>query len=146
MELSARGIAFIKGREGCRLVAYRDQRGVPTIGFGHTLGVKMGDTCSQSEANKWLVEDTEVAQHAVNQLVTVPLNQNQFDALVIFTFNVGSGAFKNSTLLSLLNQGATTGAANQFLAWNHVDGVVSAGLTNRRMAERTLFLEPVQCN
>lgn len=140
MELSARGIAFIKGREGCPLLAYRDQRGVPTIGFGHTLGVKMGDTCSQSEANKWLVEDTEVAQHAVNQLVTVPLNQNQFDALVSFTFNIGVGAFKGSTLLSLLNQGAYAGAAQQFLRWNHVGGIGNAGLTKRRQAEQAMFV------
>ena len=140
MELSAKGIAFIENAEGCKLSAYLDQRGIPTIGVGHTLGVKMGDTCTQEQADQWLAEDTEVAQHAVNTLVTVPLNQNQFDALVSFTFNVGVGSFKSSTLLSLLNQNAYAGAAQQFLKWNHINGVENEGLTKRRQAEQAMFV------
>jgi lysozyme len=143
MTTSPTGRKMIEGFEGCVLKAYRDQRGILTIGYGHTQGVKQGDTCTQIQAAAWLVGDLVMAESAVNHDVTVPLTQNQFDALVSFTFNEGQGHLASSTLLNLLNQKAYLGAANQFFAWNKVNGATDQGLVNRRAAERALFLTPV---
>ena len=140
MTTSPNGRKFIEDLEGVRLKAYQDGGGVWTIGYGHILGVKSGDICSFDQADKWLSEDLTKAEAAVNKHVTQPLNQNQYDALVIFTFNVGVEGFETSTLLRLLNHGDTMGAANQFLLWVHIKGVFSPGLLNRRTAERQLFL------
>lgn len=140
MNLGAAGISLIQGFETLRLQAYLDQRGIPTLGWGHTAGVKMGDTCTAAQADLWFEADTAFACRAISETVTVPLSQNQFDALVSFTFNVGVGSEAHSTLLRLLNAGDFAGAADQFLVWNHVDGVVNAGLTRRRQAEQALFL------
>jgi lysozyme len=142
MTTSENGRKMIEGFEGLALKAYADQKGVPTLGYGHTASVKLGDTCTPQQADVWITGDLATAEEAVNRLVTVPINQNQFDALVSFTFNEGQGHLGSSTLLSLLNQGATTGAANQFLAWVYVNGVKDNGLLNRRKAERLLFLTP----
>ena len=126
--------------KGCGLKSLQGSKGgVQTIGYGHTLGVGAGDNCLESQADQWLRNDILGAEDAVNKLVTVPLNQNQFDALVDFTFNLGITSLKSSTLLKLLNQGAYTGASNQILAWDHVNGVVNPGLTRRRIAEKALF-------
>ncbi|MDE2098630.1 MAG: lysozyme [Patescibacteria group bacterium] len=141
MQLGPRGIALIKGFEKCRLVAYPDQRGVPTIGYGHTQGVKEGDTCTQAQADQWFLEDTHAAVVAVIRDLAVPVTQNQFDALVSFFFNVGVTAAGHSTLLRLVNLGQTSLAGLEFLSWDHCDGVVDPGLTRRREAERALFLE-----
>lgn len=137
---------MVAGFEGIKLNAYLDGNGIPTIGYGHTQGVQMGDTCTQQEALQWLSDDLGTADDAVNRLVTVPLNQNQYDALVSFTYNVGQGHLQHSTLLDLLNQGAYVGASAQFLAWNKIGGVESKGLTNRRLAERALFDTPEASN
>jgi lysozyme len=139
MLLGEAGLALIKRFEQCRLSAYFDTNRVPTIGWGHTKGVKMGDTCTQEQADAWLLEDASDAIRAVNHLIDVALTQNQFDALVCFTFNVGSSALCVSTLRRLLNQGRTAAAATQFARWNHDNGVVIDGLTKRRAAERALF-------
>jgi lysozyme len=141
MQLGAKGLALIKSFEQCRLAAYRDQRGVWTVGWGHT-GPAIGPqtVCSQTDADAWLFQDTIAAQKAVTNTVDVAITQNQFDALVSFTFNVGAGSEAHSTLVRLLNGGDTAGAAAQFLVWNHVDGQVNAGLTRRRAAEQALFL------
>lgn len=140
MNLGAAGISLIQGFETLRLQAYLDQRGIPTLGWGHTAGVKMGDTCTAAQADLWFAADTAFACRAISETVTVPLSQNQFDALASFTFNVGIGSEAHSTLLRLLNAGDSAGAADQFLVWNHVNGVVNAGLTRRRQAEQALFL------
>lgn len=141
MQLSLQGEALIKSFEALRLAAYLDQGGVPTIGWGHTgPEVKMGLTCDPSSAEAWFRADTAGACKAINRLVDVAITQSQFDALVSFTFNVGIGALTGSTLLRLLNGGDTTGAADQFLAWDKVSGVQNAGLSRRRAAERALFL------
>lgn len=139
---SQNGLKLTESFEGLRLEAYQDQVGVWTIGYGHTNGVTSGMVCTQEQAQKWLLEDTQGASFAVNRMVTVQLNQNQFDALVDFTFNLGSGALGSSTLLRLLNAGNFSGAANEFVKWNHAGGVVVAGLTKRRLAEQELFNTP----
>lgn len=125
--------------EGCKLVAYRDTKGVLTIGYGHTSHVYEGQTCTQAEADAWLAQDVGIAEAAVNRLVTVKLTQGEFDALVDFTFNVGVGAFSNSTLHHLLNEGNYKAAANEFEKWDYCGGVVVAGLLRRRLAEKAVF-------
>jgi lysozyme len=139
VNLGAAGRALIQSFEACKLYSYQDQRGVWTIGWGHTLGVVPYQTCTQAEADAWFVQDTQAAVNAVTRTVDVALTQNQFDALVSFTYNVGVGAEASSTLLKLLNQGKFGLAAAQFSFWNHVDGQVDAGLTRRRAAEQALF-------
>lgn len=145
MKTSPTGIALIERFEGLRLEAYQDRAGLWTCGYGHTSGVKSGDTCTSAQADEWLESDVADAERAVNVLVKVPLNQNQFDALVSFTYNLGWSALEGSTLLRILNAGATSLAAREFLKWDHVAGVVSEGLLRRRTAEQELFLTtPVQ--
>lgn len=135
------GLKFTEGFEGCELNAYLDQAGVPTIGYGHILGVRMGDKCTKEQADKWLRDDIKDAETAVNRLVKVPLTQNQFDALVDFTFNLGAGNLAKSTLLRLLNKQDYKRASEQFAVWNRAGGFVRAGLTRRRSAEKELFLK-----
>lgn len=143
MILSQKGKDLIQSFEQCKLSAYQDQRGIWTIGWGHTLGVVAYLTCSSKEADEWFDQDMLNAENGVNNTVKVPLDQNQFDALVSFTFNVGVGSEAHSTLLKLLNNGDLSGAAKQFLVWNHVNGVTNVGLTRRRKAEQALFMEPL---
>jgi lysozyme len=140
MILGAAGKALIQSSEQCKLEAYQDQRGIWTIGWGHT-GPEVIEylTCTQAEADAWFVQDTQAAVNAVMRTVDVPLTQNQFDALVSFTFNVGQGSEAHSTLVSVLNRGQYAQAAAQFAFWNHVNGQVNAGLTCRRAAEQALF-------
>lgn len=128
--------------EGCRLHAYADSAGVPTIGWGHTRGVKLGDRCSQEQADMWLTQDLEDAGAAVASLVKVPLTQGQFDALTSFVFNLGARRLAESTLLILLNKRDYHGAAAQFARWVHSDGKVLDGLVRRRAAEAKLFMPP----
>lgn len=149
MQTSPKGIALIEGFEALRLVAYQDDAGIWTIGYGHTgmsgglTRVKAGDTCTSAQADEWMTEDVASAERAVNTLVRVPLLQNQFDALVSFTFNLGWAALESSTLLRLLNAGAIQIASAEFPKWNHVKGVVSKGLTARRLAEQEMFIGAV---
>ena len=141
MKTSQQGIALIEQFEGLRLAAYQDGAGIWSIGVGHTDRVKEGDTCTSAQADEWLQQDIEQAERAVNTLVKIPLNQNQFDALVSFTYNLGWASLEESTLLRLLNAGATQLAAAEFPKWDDVAGKVSEGLLKRRMAERALFME-----
>ena len=140
MKPSERGLALIRQFEGLRLSAYKCAAGVPTIGWGTTKGVKMGQTITRDEADRLLLEDAQRFADHVKALVKVPLNQNQTDALVSFVYNVGPAAFGKSTMLKLINQGLLEDAANQFVRWNRAGDQVLAGLTRRRMAERDLFL------
>jgi lysozyme len=128
--------------EGLRLRSYQDQRGIWTIGYGHTYNVGPNQTCTQEDAEKWLSTDLMIADAGVNRAVTVPLTQNQFDACVSLAYNIGVHAFGQSTLVNLLNQEAYDGAANQFSVWNKTNHVENPGLTRRRVAERALFLKP----
>lgn len=134
---------MVKEFEGFRANAYPDPGtgGEPwTIGYGHTGGVRRGDVCDEAQADYWLRQDVKTAVSAVQDYVAVPVNQNQFDALVDFVYNVGSGNFAKSTLLKKLNAGDYEGAANEFPRWNKAGGKVMAGLTRRREAEKALFL------
>lgn len=128
-----------KSFEGCRLTAYLDSVGVPTIGYGHTRGVSMGDTCSQDQADEWLIDDLHDALASVQGNVTVPLTDPQLSALVDFVFNVGGKNFAHSTMLRLLNAGQYEQAENEFKKWNLAGGHVLAGLVRRRAAEAALF-------
>lgn len=148
--ISQNGINFIKSFEGLRLKAYDDGVGVITIGYGTTRypnghKVQLGDTCTEKQAEQYLANDLAKFEKSVNDLIKVPVNQNQYDALVSFTYNVGVGGFAGSTALKLLNSGDYTGCAKALLSWNkgRVGGklVEIDGLTRRRKAEKDLFLK-----
>jgi Phage-related lysozyme (muraminidase) len=132
-----------KRSEGCRLTAYPDPGtgGAPwTIGYGHIKGVKRGDTCTQAQAEAWLLDDLRISIGAVKGMVHVPLTDGEESALVDFVFNVGAGNLEHSTLLRLVNSGDHLGASQEFGKWNHASGKVLAGLTKRRAAEAEMFL------
>lgn len=137
-------IEIIKKYEGLRLKAYLCPAGIPTIGWGHTYGVKLGRTISVQEAEVLLDHDYQAAQDQVERLVTVPLTENQLGALTSFVFNLGMGALAMSTLLKKLNKGDYSGAAEEFNKWVYakVNGVSTKlnGLVTRRAEERELFL------
>lgn len=141
METSQIGIDLIKGFEGCRLTAYKCPAGIWTIGYGHTAGVKEGMKITQAQAETFLKQDLKRFENVINNVVKVALSQNQFDALVSFTYNVGTGALKTSTLLRLLNSGDYTGAANQFDRWVFAGAIKLNGLIRRRKSEKELFLK-----
>lgn len=130
--------------EGLRLKAYKDGGGIWTIGVGHTSDkdqtVYADLVISKARAYELLDLDIAEAEKAVDTYVKVPLNANQHGALSSFTFNLGVGAFKGSTLLRKLNAGDYKGAANELDKWVHDDGVVVKGLVRRRAAEKALFL------
>ncbi|MEZ5922209.1 MAG: lysozyme [Parvularculaceae bacterium] len=148
MKISDNGLALIKRFEGFEPESYQDIAGVWTIGYGHT-GPEVGpdQKISQKEADALLERDLQTFENAVDRAVKVPLNQNEFDALVSFAYNVGAGALRSSTALKRLNRGDRLGAADALTWWNKatVAGVLRevAGLTRRRAAEKALFLTPV---
>jgi GH24 family phage-related lysozyme (muramidase) len=144
MRVSQKGIDLIKKFEGIRLTAYICPAGVLTIGYGHTgSDVKSGMRITEEQAEKLLWADTESAQQTVSSFVKVKLNQNEYDALVSFTFNVGPTAFVNSTLLRLLNHGAERKVvAGEFGRWVKAGSDEPVpGLVRRREEEKKLFLE-----
>lgn len=143
MHINEAGLDIIKRSESLRLRAYRDAVGIPTIGYGHTRTARMGTSITEPEAERLLREDLEDAESAVHCFVTVPLNENQFSALVSLVFNIGAGAFKLSTLRKLLNKGRYDEAAAQFGRWNKAGKKVLRGLVTRRAAEQSLFESPV---
>lgn len=143
MTTSPKGRKLIESFEGLSLTAYQDQRGIWTIGYGHTgPEVTKGLVWTQDMADATLAADLTVAEGAVNRLVHVPLNQNQFDALVSLCYNIGQGNFASSTVLHATNLQLWDSAASAFLMWCKVNGVENAGLMRRREAERNLFLTP----
>jgi len=139
MAISPRGLDLIKMHEGCRLEAYQDSVGIWTIGYGHTLSIKQGDTCTQEQAEEWLKSDVHTVENCIDKAVSVPLTQSEFDALCSFAFNLGCAALRNSTLLRKLNASDYDGAAAEFKKWDHAGGKQLAGLTKRRAAEAELF-------
>ena len=146
MKTSSNGTALIREFDGFVANAYLCPAKVWTIGIGTTIypngtKVKKGDKCTQAQALEYLQHDLKSFEKTVNDSVKVPLSQNQFDALVSLAYNIGSGAFKNSTLLKKLNAKDYAGAADQFLVWNKGGGKVLKGLVRRRDAERALFLK-----
>ena len=134
------GLELIKKFEGCKLKSYLCPAGVPTIGYGHTYGVKLDRTISVQEAEVLLDHDYQEAEDDVLEVVTVPLTDNQLGALTSFVFNLGKGNFGSSTLLKKINKGDFTGAANEFDRWIFSKGVKLNGLIARRVAEKELFL------
>ncbi|HEY4011653.1 MAG TPA: lysozyme [Acidobacteriaceae bacterium] len=137
---SGKGLALTEQWEGYRLIAYQDQVGVWTIGYGHTgADVTPGLTITQQQAEALLARDILVAARCVNTTVKLPLTQCEFDALVDLVFNLGMGAFVRSTLLAELNGGNIAAAAAQFACWDRAGGVVVAGLLKRRQTEADLF-------
>ena len=150
MKLSTRGLDLIKDFEGYHralpdgsCVPYRCPAGVLTIGFGCTEGVKEGMRWTRADAEARLM--TELAKHedAVGRMTTVELTQNQFDALVSFSYNLGIGALKKSTLMRKVNAGDFDGAGQEFARWSRAAGKVLPGLVARRGRESALFLEPM---
>lgn len=148
MQVSDAGIELIKSFEGFRANAYPDPKsgGDPwTVGYGSTKfpsgrPVKKGDYVTPAQAEMYLREDVKKFANSVDALVTVPLKQCQYDALVSFVYNLGATNFRNSTLLKKLNAKDYKGAADEFLRWVSPGSSVEAGLRRRRTAERTLFL------
>lgn len=142
-QINQSGLAIEKKFEGGPfLQAYRCPAGVWTIGYGHTRDVVEGMTCTVAQAEAWLLEDNEDAQDNVSREVSVPLNDNQFSALVSFVFNLGAGALAHSTLLRLLNAGKYDEVPGQLAQWCHADGVTLEGLVRRRAAEAALWNTP----
>ena len=142
MKYSAVGITLTKQFESCKLTSYRDTGGVLTNGYGNTHRVIEGSTITQEQADRDLLMNVQDAEDAVNDFVKVTLTQGEFDALVDFTFNVGVNAFRNSTLLRLLNDAQYQAACDQLDRWNMDNGKVYRGLVRRRDAEQALFLTP----
>ena len=139
LKTSQEGISLIKSFEGCELTAYRCSANVPTIGFGHTAGVSDGDTCTQEEAEIMLAEDLVEFEDYVKKYVETNLQQNEFDALVAWTYNLGPNNLSESTLLKELNAGNLEEVPRQMKRWNRAGGEVLDGLIRRREAESRLF-------
>ena len=139
MKISLEGLALIKKFEGCRLEAYYCSGGVLTIGYGHTGGVKESDTITQEEAEKLLRADVFKFEEYVEDNVMVELDQSQFDALVAWTFNLGPGNLRSSTMLKKLNNGEYESVPFEMRRWNKAGGKTLDGLIRRRQAESLLF-------
>lgn len=143
--VSSIGLALAMLYEGVRLNAYQDEVGVWTVCYGHTKGVKKGDSYTKAQCELLLKQDMAWAEGAVRRNVKVAIGQNQFDALSVFVFNVGEPSFKTSTLLKKVNARDCWGAATEFARWSNLRDVKtgklrpSAGLLNRRNAEMKLF-------
>lgn len=144
MKTGPKGLALIKEFEGCELTAYRDAVGVWTIGYGHTAAAgdpipTPGMTITEAEAEEILRRDLVKYERAVLDAVTVPLSQEQFDALMSWTFNLGPGNLRNSTMLKKINAGDFAAVPEQIARWNRAGGKVLRGLIRRREAEGKLF-------
>lgn len=133
------GIALIKEFEGLHLIPYLCPARIWTIGYGHTRTVRQGMRITPEQAEMLLAEDLSLFERGVSRMVTVPLSDNQFSALVCFSFNVGLGNFEFSTLLRLLNRGWYEQVPAQLMRWDHANGEVMGGLARRRAAEGRLW-------
>jgi lysozyme len=133
------GINLIKEYEGLRLATYLCAGGVLTIGYGHTRNARPGLKITKEQAESLLQEDLRSVERAVEKLVRVPLNDNQFASLVAFAFNVGVGNFERSTLLRLLNRGWYEQVPAQLMRWTKANGEMLGGLQRRRAAEARLW-------
>jgi lysozyme len=139
MKTSEEGKALIKKFEGCELEAYQCSANVWTIGYGHTAGVNEGDVCTQEDADRMLAEDLEEFEGYVREAVSVPLEQNEFDALIAWTYNLGPGSLQSSTMLKRINESNFDEVPNEMRRWNKSGGQVLDGLVRRREAEALLF-------
>ena len=139
MNTSPKGIALIKEFEGLRLKAYQCPGGVWTIGYGHTAGVKPGMVISEARAEEYLMADLIASEKYLNDL-RLAINQNQFDALISFIYNVGTGNFSSSTLLRKVRANPQDNSiVDEFLRWVYSKGRVLPGLQRRRLAEMKLY-------
>ena len=148
MTTSSQAEAIIKKFEGKRLKAYKDSGGIYTIGYGSTFNFDQNrpviatDVIDDTTALNWLRKEISNRSAEIKKLIKVPVNQNMLDSLISLAFNIGTGAFKKSTLLRLLNAGSNKNlVADEFLKWNKVKGNIVPGLTNRRILEKELFLK-----
>jgi len=143
-QINETGLSLIESYETLSLVPYDDGYGFLTIGWGHKmLPGDSGVAITPEEADALLYYDLRLAEEAVTRLVTEPLNDNQFAALVSFVFNVGQGHFSGSTMRRMLNKGDFAGAVKQFARWDMSAGQHSNGLKRRRSEEASLFVLPV---
>lgn len=130
--------------EGCKLKAYRCPAGIPTIGWGHTGGVKMGDTCTQEQADAWFAIDLSVFADSVQRALKRDASENEMGAMVSLAYNIGAAGFDKSTVLKRHNEGDRQSAARAFALWNkaRINGVLQVvdGLTSRRAREAALYL------
>jgi lysozyme len=144
MKCNAEGIELIKEFEGMLLHTYLDQKGIRTIGYGHTgEDVYAGLQISQAEAEAMLLHDLVKFEAGVDRLVRIKINENEFSALVSFVYNLGVGALAHSKLLYFLNANKREEASNEFSRWDECDGKPDPGLLRRRKAEQGLFLKPI---
>ena len=143
MKTSPKGIALITEFEGFRSKAYQDVVGVWTIGYGFTLGVQPGDTITKEQAKRRLARELESYEAAVMRACTNEPNQNEFDALVCFAFNVGASGMAKSSVIKAHNRGDHQAAARAFGLWVKAGGKEWPGLVRRRAAEASLYLTPV---
>lgn len=143
MKTSQRGIELIKLFEGYSERVYMCAGGKYTIGYGHTKGVEPGDTCTREQAEKYLRDDLQDAEEAIEALISVPLAQNQFDALVSLVYNIGSGNFFDSTIRRVINLKISDidEYRRAWMMWVKSKGKVLKGLVRRREAEFKLFVE-----
>lgn len=136
-------VALIRTFEGFRSTAYKCPAGVWTIGYGTTRinrkAVKQGMTCTEAEAEQYMRSDLQPFAASIKTLVKVPLNENQFAALLSFVYNIGPAAFGSSTMLKKINAGDWLGARNEFFRWIRAAGQTLQGLVKRRAAEAELF-------
>jgi len=139
MNISKEGLSLIKKFEGCELEAYLCPAGVWTIGYGHTKDVKEGDKINRDEADYLLQEEMIEYESYINDFVEVPLEQNQFDALCSWVYNLGPTNLKNSTMLRVLNEEKYTDVPQEIKRWNKAGGEVLDGLIKRREAEAKMF-------
>lgn len=140
MKISQKGIDLIKRFEGCKLYAYRDSVGIPTIGYGHTKGVKMGMSITQKQADDFLCEDVAIGEKALNSCC-VNFTQNQFDALCSWIFNLGTGNFDSSTMKKyIMAKRNDVEIADQMIKWHNAGGKPLLGLKRRRVAEANMFV------
>lgn len=142
MKISPAGVNLIKNFEGLRLTSYQCEAGVWTVGYG-TTGAKIGPglTITKQQAEEFLLQTLQYFENSVSELIKLRISQSEFDALVSFTYNVGVNAFKQSTLLKLLNDDVDRFiVASELLKWTKVNGNVNEGLANRRRREKELFL------
>tara|TARA_R100000541_G_scaffold31877_2_gene40698 strand:- start:160 stop:600 length:441 start_codon:yes stop_codon:yes gene_type:complete len=138
MKTSGEGIALIKKFEGCKLESYQCSANVWTIGYGHTAGVEEADEITQQEADVFLEDDLHEFEKYVHKYINTPLDQNEFDALVAWTYNLGAGNLRESTLRTSINTGASD-VPYQIKRWNRAGGKVLNGLVRRREAEALLW-------
>jgi lysozyme len=134
-------VVCVAGFEGLRTSAYLDPVLIPTICYGETKGVRMGDRATVDECQGMLADSLEIANKQVDSCVRVPMPDTRRAALVSFAYNVGGGNLCSSTLVRKLNAGDTVGACNELPRWNRAKGFVLPGLTKRREAERQMCLQ-----